>query len=217
MFLLMITCLGFAVCLQYWFLSLSQPTVSWAWSVRWLPLYVAQNELVRCPEETIKCLSCFKATGLGAGMVMMSGLVLCLFKENASGTRLLSHSFLCVNANVGQFSLSCRLHTDVDVWTWQADLWVVLNLCWRELCLCRFNVQYMCVFLHSCVSPPGLSLCQCYCSVMRSKKQTVTLLALLNKPLAQWGCPRSSRLTPLMMPDMLCVLNISVCVCVCVV
>lgn len=37
--------------------------------IRWLPLCVVQNGLLRCPEETIKWLSCFEAAGLSAGIV----------------------------------------------------------------------------------------------------------------------------------------------------
>lgn len=33
---------------------------------------MAHNGLVRCPEETSKRLSCFKAEGLGAAVAMMS-------------------------------------------------------------------------------------------------------------------------------------------------
>jgi len=46
---------------------------------------------------------------------------------------------------------------------------------------------------------------------MSSKMQTDTLLALLNKPSAQWGGSRTSSLRQLMMADTLCVLNICVC------
>lgn len=67
------------LCREHWFVCLSQPTFSPGWSVKWLPRCVVQPGLLRCPEETIKWLSCFRAPGLSTGVVMMSALGFFLF------------------------------------------------------------------------------------------------------------------------------------------
>lgn len=181
----MITCLGFAVSWPWnWILSLSQPTVSWGWSVRWLPLCMAQNGLLRCPEETINWLSCFKAAGLGAGIVMMSPLVFRSAKEER------------------QWDSACFTQLPVLMWKEAgpcshgfAQMLCIYDKLLLRYCLIRVEEKpyllyvyctvYMCVWVRCCMFPLGLSYRQCNCSVMSSKKQADTLLALLNKRSAQ--------------------------------
>lgn len=134
MLLLMITCSSsvffFFLLYEYWFCTLSQPRASRGWSVRWLPIRMVQNGLLRCPEETIKWLGCFKDVGPP-----------CWYSNDEcvgffpAGSRMrtvrLSLCHLVSFLNVGHLLLSW-FHTNY-VCLWQGALHVLLSSCSGEL------------------------------------------------------------------------------------
>lgn len=132
--------------------SPSRPTVSRGWSVRWLPLCMAQNGLLWCPEETIKWLTCFKATGRSAGFVMNKCARLFGSTHGGTSGSRFAQLPLLMSEQAGDFTQMTMCLYD--------KLWIVPHWC------CA-----VCVCARSCMEPLGLSHCKCYCLIMRSRSR----------------------------------------------
>lgn len=158
-----------------------------------------QNGLLRCPEETIKWLSCFKATSLSAGAVMMGAWAFGLAEEGCQWD----------SACVTQLP-DLLLHGPALVLAASRRRWYVY-MTGRAASSVLRTISVRKRHRSVCARPVGRSGCQSYGPVMSSIKRTDTPLPLLNKSSAQRGGRRSLHLKQLMMTAMLCVLKVCAC------